>query len=312
MTKLYGFCAAMALFAASGLPALAETTAPAATAPAATAPAATAPAATDTAPATATAAANADTVLATVNGVAITVGDVIVTREGLPDQYKALPDDQLFKGILDQLVQQEALKQSVGTSLSKKQTIALANLTRNYLSNDVLVAGVKDAVGEPAIQKAYDAKYKDMAPELEYHASHILVDDETKAKALLAEIEGGKPFADVAKANSKDGSAAAGGDLGWFGMGAMVKPFEDAVVGAPVGKVVGPIKTDFGWHLILVSETRNKAAPALADVQDQIAQEVQKAAVAAFIKAATDKATVTRSDAGIDPAVIKDVTLLDK
>ena len=193
MTKLYGFCAAMALFAASGLPALAETTAPAATAPAAT----------DTAPATATVAANADTVLATVNGVAITVGDVIVTREGLPDQYKALPDDQLFKGILDQLVQQEALKQSVGTSLSKKQTIALANLTRNYLSNDVLVAGVKDAVGEPAIQKAYDAKYKDMAPELEYHASHILVDDETKAKALLAEIEGGKPFADVPRPTPK-------------------------------------------------------------------------------------------------------------
>ena len=75
---------------------------------------------------------------------------------------------------------------------------------------------------------------------------------------------------------------------------------------------MGPIKTDFGWHLILVSETRNKAAPALADVHDQIAQEVQKAAVAAFIKAATDKATVTHSDAGIDPAVIKDVTLLDK
>ena len=297
MTKLsgfcYGFCAALALSAAFGLPALADTAA--------------APAA----PATA-GASTADTVLATVNGVAITLGDVIVTREGLPDQYKALPDDQLFKGILDQLVQQEALKQSVGDALSKKQTIAIANLTRNYLSNDVLVAGIKDAVGEPAIQKAYDAKYKDMAPQLEYHASHILVDSEDKAKALLAEIEGGKPFADVAKANSKDGSAAAGGDLGWFGTGAMVKPFEDAVVAAPVGKVVGPVKTDFGWHLILVSETRNKAAPALADVHDQIAQEVQRSAVEAFIKAATDKATVVRTDTGIDPAAIKDTTLLDK
>ena len=281
MTKLYGFWAALAFCVGLSLPAQAADP-------------------------------TADTVLATVNGVKITLGDVIATREGLPDQYKSLPDDQLFKGILDQLVQQEALKQSVGDTLSKRQATALENLKRNYLSNDVLVTGIKDAVGEPAIQKAYDAKYKDMAPQLEYHAAHILVDSEDKAKALLAEIAGGKAFADVAKANSKDGSAAAGGDLGWFGVGAMVKPFEDAVLAAPIGKVVGPIKTDFGWHLILVSETRNKAAPALADVHDQIAQEVQKSAIATFIKSVTDKATVTRTDTGIDAALIKDTTLLGK
>ncbi|MEI6797947.1 MAG: peptidylprolyl isomerase [Pseudomonadota bacterium] len=283
MTKLSGFCAALALCATFGLPAMAETAAP-----------------------------TADTVLATVNGVNITLGDVIVTREGLPAQYQSLPDDQLFKGIVDQLVQQEALKQSLGDALSKKSTIAIEGLTRSYLSNEALLAGIKDAVSEAAIQKAYEAKYKDMPPALEYHAAHILVDSEDKAKALLAEIDGGKSFADVAKANSKDGSAANGGDLGWFGLGAMVKPFEDAVVAAPVGKVVGPVKTDFGWHLILVSETRAKAAPPLADVQDQIAKEVQKAAIDAFITATTDKATITRTLEGIDPALIKDVTLLDK
>ena len=92
----------------------------------------------------------------------------------------------------------------------------------------------------------------------------------------------------------------------------MVKPFEDAVVAAAVGKVVGPVKTDFGWHLILVTETRNKAAPPLAEVRDQIAQEVQKAAIDAFITSVTDKATITHTDEGIDPALIKDLTLLDK
>jgi peptidyl-prolyl cis-trans isomerase C len=283
MTKLSGFCAALALCAAFGLPSMAQTTAP-----------------------------SADTVLATVNGVNITLGDVIVTRMGLPAQYQSLPDDQLFIGIVDQLVQQEALAQSLGDAVSKKSTIAIQGLKRSYLSNEALLAGIKDAVSDAEIQKAYDAKYKDMAPSLEYHASHILVDGEDKAKALLAEIEGGKPFADVAKANSTDGSAANGGDLGWFGLGAMVKPFEDAVVAATVGTVVGPVQTDFGWHLILVGETRTKAAPPLADVQDEIAAEVQKAAVEAFISAATDKATITRTLEGIDPAVIKDVTLLDK
>ena len=254
----------------------------------------------------------ADTVLATVNGVNITLGDIIVTRDGLPDQYKALPDDQLFKGILDQLVQQEALMQSLGATLTKKDTIALADQRRNYLSNVALMAGIASAVTDDAVQKAYDAKYNGAAPKLEYHAAHILVDSEDKAKELLKQIEGGAAFADVAKANSKDGSAAAGGDLGWFGTGAMVKPFEDAVVAAPVGKVVGPIKTDFGWHLILVSETRNAAAPALKDVHDELAAQIQKDAIAAFIKATTDKATITRADTAIDPALIKNIGLLDK
>ena len=281
MVKLSGLIAALAFSAAFSLPARAEDP-------------------------------SADTVLATVNGINITLGDVIVTRDNLPDQYKQLPDDVMFKGILDQLVQQEALGQSLGSALSKKDALALAGQKRNYLSNVALTAGIKDAVSDAAVQKAYDAKYKSAAPKLEYRAAHILVDTEDKAKELLKQIEGGAAFADVAKANSKDGSAASGGDLGWFSTGAMVKPFEDAVVSAPVGKVVGPIKTDFGWHLILVSETRNAAAPELATVHDELAQQVQKDAIAAFIKTVTDKAKVTRSDVVVDPALIKDMTLLDK
>lgn len=254
----------------------------------------------------------ADTVLATVGGVAITLGDLIVTRDGLPDQYKALPDDVLFNGLLEQLIQQEALVQTLGETLSRKDTIALADMRRNYLSNQVLTAGIADATSEDKIQAAYDAKYKDAAPSIEYHASHILVDSEEKAKALLVEIQSGKPFADVAKANSTDGSAAGGGDLGWFGLGAMVKPFEDAVVAAKVGEVTGPVKSDFGWHLILVTETRNAEAPPLDQVRDELAGELQKAAIDAFLKSVTDAAEITRPDVTIDPALIKDLSLLDK
>lgn len=281
MMKFSGFCAAMALGVSLALPAAAEDP-------------------------------TAATVLATVNGVEITLGDLIVTRDGLPEQYKSLPDDVLFKGLLDQMVQQEALMQSLGETLTKKDTLALADQRRNYLSNVALGAGIANAVTEEAIQAAYDAKYKEAVPTLEYHAAHILVDTEEKAAELLKQIQEGAAFADVAKANSSDGSAASGGDLGWFGTGAMVKPFEDAVIAAKVGEVAGPVKTDFGWHLILVSETRNSAAPALADVHDEIGAELQKAAIAAFIKSVTDSAQITRTDTAIDPAVIKDLTLLDK
>lgn len=256
--------------------------------------------------------ATAATVLATVNGVEITLGDLIASRAALPDQYKALPDDVLFKGLLDQLVQQEALMQSLGPKLTKKDTLALADQRRNYLSNVALGAGIATAVTDEAIQTAYDAKYKDAVPSLEYRAAHILVDSQEKSAELLKQIQEGAAFADIAKSNSTDGSAASGGDLGWFGLGAMVKPFEDAVITAKVGEVAGPVQTDFGWHLILVSETRNSAAPALADVRDEIGAELQKTAIADFIKSVTDAAQITRTDTAIDPAVIKDLTLLDE
>lgn len=254
----------------------------------------------------------ATTVLATVNGVEITLGDLIVTRDGLPDQYKALPDDVLFKGLLDQLVQQEALMQSLGATLNTRDTLALLDQRRNYLANVAVSAGIAAAVTEETIQAAYDAKYKEAVPTLEYHASHILVDSEEKSAELLKQIQDGAAFAEVAKANSTDGSAASGGDLGWFGTGAMVKPFEDAVIAAKVGEVAGPIKTDFGWHLILVTETRNSAAPTLDEVRADIAAELQKTAIGDFIKSVTDAAQITRTETVIDPAVIKDLTLLDK
>ncbi len=85
-------------------------------------------------------------------------------------------------------------------------------------------------------------------------ASHILVKTKEEAENLKNEIEGGKSFADVAAEHSMCPSGAAGGDLGTFGRGMMVKPFEDAAFEAQVGKVTNPIQTQFGWHLILVTE----------------------------------------------------------
>lgn len=281
MAKQIGFWAGLALAGLMALPALAEDL-------------------------------TADTVVATVNGTNITLGNIIVMRDSLPDQYKAMPDDVLFKGILEQMIQQVALEQALGDSLTRKDTIAIENTRRAYLSNVALDPVVKAAVTDEALQKAYDAKFAGATPALEYHASHLLVDSEEKANDLKKQIEGGAAFAEVAKANSTDGSAQTGGDLGWFGLGAMVKPFEDAVVAAEVGKVTGPIKTDFGWHLILVTETRQKANPTLDEIRDQLAAEVEKSAVEAYVKGLTDKATITRPGEGIDPAVIKDLTLLDK
>lgn len=87
-------------------------------------------------------------------------------------------------------------------------------------------------------------------------ASHLLVATEDEAKTLREEIVNGKPFGDVAKAVSKCPSAAQGGDLGFFGKGQMVREFEDAAFTLPVGEVSQPIQTQFGWHLLIVTDSQ--------------------------------------------------------
>lgn len=255
----------------------------------------------------------ADTVVATVNGEEITLGELIILREKLPAQYQALPDDLLFKGLIDQAVQQTALEQSVAEAKTKRDELWMRTDQRSYMAGKALQAVVQAAVTDAAIQAAYDEKYANAPAAKEYSAQHILVDSEDKAKELKAQIDGGADFAELAKANSTDtGSAVNGGDLGWFGLGMMVKPFEDAVVAAAPGSVVGPVQTDFGWHLIKVNEVRDAAKPTIDEVREELATELEQKAVEAHVTELTGKAEITRPGEGLDPAVLRDATLLDK
>lgn len=254
---------------------------------------------------------SAQTVVATVNGSDITLGQVVALRETLPQEYQSLADDVLFKGILEQLIQQTALSQSQEDKLTARDDVMIANQRRTYISGAALQAVVAEAVTDATIQAAYDAKYKGSAPLIEYHASHILVATEEQAKDLKVQLDGGADFAGLAKANSTDGSAAGGGDLGWFGPGMMVKPFEDAVIALQPGQISAPVQTQFGWHLILLAETRNAAAPPLADVSADLSAELQRQAIEAHVTAITEAATVTRVE-GIDPTVVRSQTLFDE
>lgn len=253
----------------------------------------------------------AETVVATVNGVNITLGHMIALRETLPPEYQQLPDDVLFKGIYNQLIQQEVLAQSVG-ELGPRVLATIDNDKRGLVSGIAIEMLVASAVTDEALQAAYDARFKDAAPQTEYNAAHILVATQEEADAIKAELAGGADFAEIAKAKSTDtGSGANGGDLGWFGLGMMVKPFEDAVVGAKVGEVTGPIQTDFGFHLILVKETRVAEKPTLDQLREELAAEIENAAISAKIEELTKAATVTREGEGLDPALLKNSALID-
>jgi peptidyl-prolyl cis-trans isomerase C len=253
----------------------------------------------------------AATVVATVNGIDITLGHMIALRETLPPEYQQLPDDVLFNGILDQLVQQEALRQSV-TDLSPRNQAMLDNDSRGYLSGVAMQAVVVAAVTDQALQEAYDARFKDAAPQTEYNAAHILVETLEEAEKIKTELAAGADFAELAKAHSIDtGSGANGGDLGWFGLGVMVAPFEAAVVAATVGEVAGPVETNFGQHLILVRETRIAENPPLEAIRDELAAEIETAAIKARLDELTAAATITRPGEAIDPAILKNTALID-
>jgi foldase protein PrsA len=127
---------------------------------------------------------------------------------------------------------------------------------RDFLREQLLVekAALKDVeVTEEEIQQRYD----EYQPEI--RASHILVEEEAKAKELKEEIDGGADFAELAKEHSTDpGSGEKGGDLGFFGSGAMVPEFEEAAYALDVNEVSEPVQTQHGWHIIKVTEKKEK------------------------------------------------------
>ena len=253
-----------------------------------------------------------DTVVATVNDTEITLGHMLVARASLPQQYQQLPDDVLFQGILDQLVQQTALADSFTGELPPRVTLSIENETRSLTAGEAIEGVMAEDVSDEELQAAYDAQFKDAEPEKEFNASHILVETKEEADAIKAELDGGADFAEVAKEKSTGPSGPGGGSLGWFGPGMMVPEFEEAVAGMEAGGVSEPVETQFGWHVIKLNETRTGEAPVLEDVREELETQVRQTKVQEAIESLTEAAEVDRSAAeGIDPTVLKNIEWLN-
>jgi peptidyl-prolyl cis-trans isomerase C len=276
-------------------------------------PAAPAPAAPTPAPA-ADAAYDVDTVVATVNGTKITLGNVVAMRERLPEQYQQLPDETLMSGLVQQLADQLLLSESLSSNPADDPLavkLQLENDRRAALSNIVAEKYMSAPVEAAAIQAAYDEQVKSFKPQPQYDASHILVKTEDEAKKLLGDITGGADFAEVAKANSTDGSAAQGGELGWFGTGQMVPEFETAVAGMKKGDVAGPVQSQFGWHLIKLNDTRESPAPTVEEMRPQLEQQIRQQNFQAELQKLRDASKIEITASGVPAAAIRDADLLN-
>ncbi|KAJ03858.1 peptidylprolyl isomerase [Sulfitobacter mediterraneus] len=263
-------------------------------------------------PATAQDEAGLDTVVATVNGTEITVGHMIIARATLPEQYQQLPDEILFKGILDQLVQQTALADTYQGDLPARVKLSMENENRSLVAGEVIENVMAGPVDEEALKAAYEEQYASAEQGDEYNASHILVETEEEALAIKAELDGGADFAEMAREKSTGPSGPGGGSLGWFGKGMMVPSFEAAVIAMETGAVSEPVETQFGWHVIMLNETRKTEAPALDTVREELELQIRQTRVQTTIDSITEAADVDRAAAeGIDPAILKNIEWLE-
>jgi peptidyl-prolyl cis-trans isomerase C len=195
-----------------------------------------------------------------------------------PDLEKLVRD----KVVTDEILSQEAERRGLGATpdFKAQMEIARQSILIGLLSQDI---DKKSTVSDADIQKEYD-KFKAQASGTEYKARHILVEKEDEAKAIVAKLKAGAKFEDLAKQSSKDpGSAPNGGDLDFASPSSYVPEFSQAMVALKKGEYTEtPVKTQFGYHIIKLEDTRAAQFPPLADVKVQIQQRLAQQKAAAF------------------------------
>ncbi|MEO1117523.1 MAG: peptidylprolyl isomerase [Pseudomonadota bacterium] len=149
---------------------------------------------------------------------------------------------------------------------------------RSVLAQALIQDFVKrNPVSDADALEEYNRQIEEFPAPEQFKASHILLETEDEAKAVIVELDGGADFAELAKEKSTGPSGPQGGDLGWFEAGAMVAPFSQAVSELENGKYsTAPVQTQFGWHVILRQESRKAEAPAFEELKDRLKQGMEQ------------------------------------
>jgi peptidyl-prolyl cis-trans isomerase C len=240
-----------------------------------------------------------NTIAENVNGTTITLGHILNIKRQLPDQYQSLGNKVLFTNIVDQLVPQEILASSFQKD-PEWVSITMQNERHNILSTIIIDKTREEAVSNEILKAAYLQRYTQIIENMEYRASHILVDTIEKAQDLLKILEDGAGFSELAIKYSTGPSSLDGGDLGWFKKGQMVAPFETAVLVMEVGTYSKPIQTQFGYHLIHLDDHRETPPPNFEDVRSNLKIELQNVAIDTYLRGRLVDANVIMPKTPID------------
>ena len=252
---------------------------------------------------------NAQTPLAQVNGTNITLGHVIAAAARLPQEYDNLEPNYLLEGLLDQIVKQEVMAQTI--NLSKLLTqFSLENEIRSIKAKYAIEEKMQDFPTAKMIQGAYEEAMSTLQNIEEFNASHILLNTKANALETLKLLNSGADFSKLAKEKSTGPSGANGGQLGWFGLGQMVPEFETAVMVLEIGQVSQPVETQFGWHIIKLNDRRFKPLPTIEELRPELIQKLSQNHIDDLVKIKSEEATINFYDKSIDPTSIRNTNLL--
>jgi peptidyl-prolyl cis-trans isomerase C len=203
------------------------------------------------------------------------------TRQGQPvtPELEAQVRDEV---VLREMFMQEAERRGLSRTADYKAQMELAR--QSILIRDLFADyQAKNPISDAEVAAEYERARKESAG-TQYHARHILVEKEEDAVALIKQIKGGAKFEDVAKKNSKDqGSAEKGGDLDWASPSDYVPEFSQAMEKLQKGQMTEtPVKSQFGYHIIRLDDTKPVEFPPLAEVQEQVRQNIAQQRMVKF------------------------------
>ena len=254
---------------------------------------------------------SANTVLAEVNGKNITLGHIIAAVARLPQEYNDLEADYVLNGVLDQVVKQEIMAQSLD-ELELLTKTSLENEIRSIKAKYAVEKEMLDFPTNEQVQAAFKEATKSINSTEEFNASHILVESEQAASEILDLLESGIDFVQLAQEKSTGPSGPNGGQLGWFGPGQMVPEFEAATTVLEIGNISQPVKTQFGWHIIKLNNRRLKPPPTLEELRPELIQRLSQVRIDALVKAKTEAATIKLFNKAVDPNLVRNLNLLNK
>lgn len=220
-------------------------------------------------------------VLATVGSVEITKDQMIGILRNIPKEHaQSVAGHEGRLRLLDEMIAGEVLyldSMEAGLDQEEEFLAIVDEAKRGLLQRYAVNKMFSDLqVSQEDVEKFYNENKEQFAEQAKVSAKHILVDNEELCQQVLSEIQAGKEFDEAAKEYSSCPSKERGGDLGAFSKGQMVKEFEEAAFSAEVGSLVGPVKTQFGYHLIYVQDKIDGEEKSLDEVAPMISSQLMQ------------------------------------
>ena len=246
-------------------------------------------------------------VVATINGKAITEADLKIAEDDLDQQFSRLPAEQRRAAALSATIEirlMAAEAEAKGLDKAEDFQRRMTFLRERALHSAVVDTEVGKKITDEEVRARYDKEMAAAPAVNEVKARHILVKTKEEAEAVIKQLDDGAKFEDVAKEKSSDGSAAQGGDLGYFGPGQMVPEFEKAAFELEVGAYTKePVQSQFGFHVIKVEDKRTKQPPAFEQVKDQIHSMLLRDKYFELVKSLRGAAKIEVADPELKKAV---------